>query len=55
MYIANLVLFLASEEAKFVNAEVISVDGGLLAHQPYVADFRGRKKHTNPDHLRFEG
>lgn len=54
MQIANLVLFLASDEAAFINAEVISIDGGLLAHQPYIADFRGRKKHMNPDHLRFD-
>ena len=38
--IANAVLFLASEEAAFITGQVINVDGGLLAHQPYLADER---------------
>ena len=53
MHIANMALFLASDEAAYVTAEVISVDGGLLAHQTYLADFRGKPKHNNPEHLRF--
>lgn len=38
--IVNAALFLASDEAAFVTGQVISVDGGLLAHQPYYADER---------------
>jgi NAD(P)-dependent dehydrogenase (short-subunit alcohol dehydrogenase family) len=40
--IAAAVVFLASEEAAFITGQVISVDGGTLAHQPYVADFQSR-------------
>jgi NAD(P)-dependent dehydrogenase (short-subunit alcohol dehydrogenase family) len=40
--IAAAVVFLASDEAAFITGQVICVDGGLLAHQPYVADFAGR-------------
>ena len=37
--IAAAVVFLASDDAAFITGQVICVDGGLLAHQPYVADF----------------
>jgi NAD(P)-dependent dehydrogenase (short-subunit alcohol dehydrogenase family) len=37
--IAAAVVFLASEDAAFITGQVLCVDGGLLAHQPYVADF----------------
>ena len=42
--IAAAVLFLASDEAAFITGQVICVDGGLLAHQPYVADFMSQAK-----------
>ena len=40
--IAAAVVFLASDEAAFITGQVICVDGGSLAHQPYVADFQSR-------------
>jgi NAD(P)-dependent dehydrogenase (short-subunit alcohol dehydrogenase family) len=36
--IAAAVAFLASDEAAFITGQLISVDGGLLAHAPYHAD-----------------
>jgi NAD(P)-dependent dehydrogenase (short-subunit alcohol dehydrogenase family) len=36
--IAAVVAFLLSEEARGINGMVIRADGGLLAHQPFVAD-----------------
>ncbi len=31
-------LFLLSDESAFITGQVISVDGGLLSHVPYLAD-----------------
>ena len=36
--IANVITFLASDEAAFLTGQVISIDGGLRAHLPTTAD-----------------
>jgi NAD(P)-dependent dehydrogenase (short-subunit alcohol dehydrogenase family) len=40
--VAAVVAFLASDQARCVNGVVLTADGGLLAAQPYLADFLGR-------------
>jgi NAD(P)-dependent dehydrogenase (short-subunit alcohol dehydrogenase family) len=38
--VAAAVVFLASDDAAFITGQVISVDGGLLAHHPTLAEMR---------------
>ena len=38
--IAAAVVFLASDSASFITGQILSVDGGLLAHHPAVAEIR---------------
>jgi NAD(P)-dependent dehydrogenase (short-subunit alcohol dehydrogenase family) len=39
--VAALAVFLGCDESAYITGQNICVDGGMLAHQPYVADFRG--------------
>ncbi len=38
--VAALAVFLASSRAEFITGQIISLDGGLNCHQPYLADVR---------------
>ena len=38
--LANLIVFLASDEAAYVTGQTIAADGGLMSHMPYHAQVR---------------
>lgn len=40
--VAAVITFLLSDESRYVNGVTLTVDGGLLASQPYLADFLKR-------------
>lgn len=45
--VANMVLFLASEEAAFITGQILRVDGGALSHLAHVAQLRHSGQTTN--------
>ncbi len=45
--VANMVLFLASEEAAFITGQILRVDGGALSHLAHVAQLRDSGQTTN--------
>src|SRR3546814_20893400 len=38
--IASAAVYLASDDSRFVTAQLLCVDGGITAHMPHVAEFR---------------
>lgn len=45
--VANLVLYLASDEASFVTGQIMRVDGGALSHLAHVGQLRASGRTTN--------
>ena len=45
--VANLVLFLASDEADFITGQILRCDGGALSHLAHVAQLRDSGRTTN--------
>jgi NAD(P)-dependent dehydrogenase (short-subunit alcohol dehydrogenase family) len=48
--VANLVLYLASDESSFVTGQILRVDGGALSHLAHVAQLRDSGLTTNRKH-----
>jgi NAD(P)-dependent dehydrogenase (short-subunit alcohol dehydrogenase family) len=46
--IAAAVAFLASSDAAYITGQVLAVDGGIEAHQPYVSDVRALLEQVTP-------
>lgn len=45
--VANLVLFLASDESAYITGQVLRCDGGALSHLPHVSKLRASGRTTN--------
>lgn len=45
--VANLVLFLASDESAYITGQVLRCDGGALSHLPHVSKLRAAGRTTN--------
>ncbi|MBJ19775.1 MAG: glucose 1-dehydrogenase [bacterium] len=45
--VANLVLYLASDEASFITGQILRCDGGALSHLAHVAQLRDSDRTTN--------
>jgi len=52
--VAAAVVYLASDEAAFVTGHVLNIDGGSLAHLPYVADLRDSGNEQVSTHVRSD-